>query len=333
MKILFYSTQRFEQPYLLKANFLHNDISFTETALSLDTTDESIGYDVISIFTADDCSADVLKRLQQNGIKFIAIRAAGHDNVDLKKAVELGIRVANVPEYSPYAVAEHALALILSMNRKIILSDRQVHLHNFTISNLIGFDLHNKTIGIIGVGKIGSVLVKILHGFGCHLMGYDIQENEKLKHQYGLEYVTLTRLCSESNIISINTCLTPKTRYLVDSKLIALMQRGVMLINTGRGGCVNTADVITGLESGQISYYGADVYENEKGIFFHDLSDKKMEDPLLKKLLDMPNVLITPHQAFATKEALSNIASTTFYNIDCWEKGKTNKHELRSKVI
>ncbi|MBN8719900.1 MAG: 2-hydroxyacid dehydrogenase [Sediminibacterium magnilacihabitans] len=333
MRTLFYSTKDFEQSYLLKANLLHNDISFTETPLSLKTADEADGYDTVSVFTADDGSADVLKRLHQNGVKFIAIRAAGHDNIDLKKATELGIRVANVPDYSPYAIAEHTVALMLSLNRRIILSDRQVHLHNFTISDLIGFDLHNKTIGVIGVGKIGGVLIKILHGFGCHLLAHDILENEKLKLQYGFEYVSLQRLCSESNIISIHTCLTPQTKYLINKKFIDLMQRGVMLINTCRGGCVNTADVIAGLESGQIGYYGADVYENERGLFFNDLSGKNLEDPLLKKLLDMPNVLITPHQAFATNEALANIAATTFYNIDCWKKGKINKHELRLKAI
>lgn len=333
MKILFYSTKDFEQPYFEAANGKKKDVVFIKEALSLLTADKANGFDTVSIFTGDDASYHVLEALYKNGVRFIAIRAAGYDNVDIEKANELGIAVANVPEYSPYAVAEHAIALVLALNRKIITADRQVHNLNFSTSNLVGFDLHGKTAGIIGVGRIGSVFVKIMHGFGCRLLGYDIQENQKLKEMYGLEYVDLPALCREAHIVSIHTCLTPQTKYMLNKKLIGLMQRGVMLINTSRGACVNRADVIAGLETGHIGYYGEDVYENERGVFFHDYSGKEIKDDMLKKLLAMPNVLITPHQAFATEEALTNIAYTTFYNIDCWKKNQPFKNELKVVAI
>jgi len=328
MKILFYSTKDFEQPYLETFNYGKEEILFIKEALGLQTADKAKGFDTVSIFTGDDASSAVLEVLHKNGVRFIAIRAAGYDNVDIKKATELGIVAANAPEYSPYAIAEHAIALILALNRKIITADKQVHQQNFTTSNLVGFDLNRKTVGIIGVGRIGGVLVKIMHGFGCRLLGYDIQENKELKEKYGLEYVDLPALCREANIISVHTCLTPGTRYMINRKLIGLMQRGVMLINTSRGGCVNTQDIIEGLENGHIGYYGADVYENERGVFFYDHSGEELNDPMLKKILAMPNVLITPHQAFATQEALSNIAITTFDNIECWKNNKRSKSEL-----
>jgi D-lactate dehydrogenase len=280
--------------------------------------EEAKGFDVISIFTGDDASAPIMEKLHKLGIKFIAIRAAGHDNVDIDKAIECGIGVANVPEYSPHAIAEHALALMLALTRKLILANEQVHNQNFTVDNLIGFDLHGKTIGIIGTGKIGSTLIKLLSGFGCRLLAYDIQPDEELMEKYDVEYVSLSELCQESNIISIHTCLTAQTKHLISKDLISQMQKGVMLINTSRGACIKTTDVLDYLENGHIGYFGADVYENEKGVFFYNRADNKPDDDLLKRLLALSNVLITPHQGFATTEALNNIANTTFYNIFCW---------------
>ncbi|MGZ8558931.1 MAG: 2-hydroxyacid dehydrogenase [Chitinophagaceae bacterium] len=328
MKTLFYSTKDFEQPCLDAANAEQEDAVFIKEALSLKTAGRAKGFDAISIFTEDDASSAVLEALHKNGVRFIAIRAAGYDNVDIKKAMDFNIAIANTPDYSPYTIAEHAVTLILALNRKIITSDKQVHQQNFTAGNLIGLDLHVKTVGIIGAGKIGSTLAKIMQGFGCRLLIYDIKENTTLKEKYGLDYVDLPALCREANIISINTNLTPHTKYLINKKLISLMQRGVMLINTSSGECVNTADVIAGLENGHIGYYGADVYENEKGIFFYDHTGKELKDEMLKKLLAMPNVLITPHQAFITEQALNNIARATFYNIDCWKKNHRSENEL-----
>lgn len=331
MKILFYSTEDFEQPFLKAANTKMEEATFIKDALSLQTADKAKGYEVISIFAGDDASSSVLEELFKNGIRFIAIRAVIYANVDINKATELGIVIANVPEYSRYAIAEHAVALILALNRKIAIVDKEHPNQIFTTGNLVGFDLNGKTVGIIGVGKIGSVFAKIMHGFGCRLLGYDIKENKELQEKYGLEYVDLHALCREANIISIHTGLTPQINYLLNKNLIDLMQRGTMLINTSNGGCVNTADVIEGLENGNIGYYGADAYENERGIFFYDHSGKELKDDILKNLLIMPNVLITPIQAIATKEALTNIAAITFYNIDCFKNNQHSKNELKTK--
>jgi D-lactate dehydrogenase len=332
MKILFYGTKDFEKSYLQAANKVAHEVVFTHKILSLQTVDLAKNFEAISIFTSDDASAEILSILHKNGTKYIAVRATGHDNVDTEKANDLGIQVANVPNYSPYSIAEHAVALVLALTRKINICTKQVQEYNFTINNLIGFDLHGKTVGIIGVGKIGGIFAKIMHGFGCTILGYDIEENEKLTELYGIKYVDLKTLCTQSNIISIHTGLTHYTKYLINKDCIAQMQLGTMLINTGRGACVNTKDVLYGLENGHIAFYGADVYENERGIFFNDLSKEIFKDEMLKKLLAMPNVIITPHQAFATQEALTDIATSTFYNVDCWSLHKQSKNELTAQL-
>lgn len=331
MKILFYSYKNFEKDYLTAANKESCIIGITKDALSLTTASKAQDYKIVSVFAGDDVSAPVVEALYKNGVKYIAIRAAGYDNVDIKKCAELKIQVANVPEYSPYAIAEHAVALVLALNRKLIIANQQVHQQNFSIDNLIGIDLHDKTVGIIGAGKIGSVFAKIMHGFGCRLLGYDIKENKILNKNYGLQYADLNALCQKSDIISIHTPLALQTKYIINESVIKSMKKGVILINTSRGACVNTADVIAALEAKHIGFYGADVYEKEKNIFFYDYSNKDLSDEMLVKLLHMPNVIITPHQAFATKEALTNIAETTFYNIDCWNRGKSSINELTNK--
>jgi D-lactate dehydrogenase len=333
MKTLFYSTKDFEKHYLEAANTLVQEVVFVNETLSMETVEMAKGFEIISIFTSDDASESVLEILHKNGTKYISIRATGHDNVDIDKANDLGIRVANVPDYSPYAIAEHAVALVLALARKIGVSRKQMQEHDFSINNLVGFDLHGKTVGIIGVGKIGGIFAKIMHGLGCKILGYDIVENKRLTELYTVKYVDLKTLCAQSNIISIHTGLTPATRYLINKNCIEQMQLGTMLINTGRGACVNTKDVLEGLENGHIGFYGADVYENERGIFFNDLSKTELKDEMLKKLLAMPNVMITPHQAFATQEALSDIANTTFYNIDCWSENQHSKHELTAILV
>ena len=333
MKTLFYSTKPYEQPYLVKANINKSEITFLKKPLNAETAHLATGYDIVSIFTGDDASAEVIKLLDEIDVKYITTRAAGHDNIDIEMANAVGIKVTNVPAYSPYAIAEHVIALIQALNRKTIVAEKQVHQQNFTTDNLIGYDLHGKTIGIIGVGIIGSVLVKIMYGFGCKILCCDPNENELLKEEFGVEYLNKETLCATSDIISIHTSSTPQTKYLINKKLIDLMKPGTMLINTGRGVCVNTVDVIEGIQNGNIGYYGADVYEHERGIFFSDLTGKEMKDDLLKKLLAMPNVLITPHQAFATVQALTNIADTTFENIDCFEKNGSCKNELTKIIV
>lgn len=332
MKTLFYSTRDFEKKYLTNANNTAHDIVYSMEPLTLATVQIANGFDAIVIFTSDDASAEVLKALQLIGIQYIAIRATGHDNIDIQVANLLGIKIANVPNYSPYAIAEHAVALLLALARKINISSKQMQQYNFTIDNLVGFNMHGKTVGIIGVGKIGGIFAKIMHGFGCTILGCDIVENKDLTTLYGLQYVNLKTLCAKCNIISIHTGLTPDTKYLINTSCINLMQQGTILINTGRGACVNTTDVITGLENGKLGYYAADVYEYEKGVFFNDFSNTTIKDEMLLKLLSMPNVIITPHQAFATQEALTDIANSIFYTLDCWSKNETSKNEL-SKII
>ncbi len=324
MKVLIYSLKEFEKSYLFSAQGKHEKISYTKDSLNKDTAYQAEDFDVISIFSADDASAEVLEKLHSYGIKYITTRAAGYDNIDINKASDLGITIANSPEYSPYSIAEHAVAMLLYINRKISIAERQIKKHNFLLDKLIGFDLHDKTVGVIGVGKIGQVFVRIMNGFGCRVLGCDPVQNHNLSRNFGLEYVDLETLCKNSNIISLHTILNESTRNLINKNIINLMKPEAILINTSRGAIVNTLDIIEGLESGQLRFYCADVYEREKGIFFKDLSDTELHDKILLKLIDMPNVLITPHQAFATKEALTNIAITTFKNIECWElKGRS----------
>ena len=333
MKIIIYSTKDFERNYLLKANRINHELTCVEEALNLKTAELAKGHEAAVVFTGDDVSTTVIDKLHEAGVKYIAIRAVGYDSIDIKRANELGIKVANVPEYSPYAIAEHAVALMLALNRKLILANTQVHHHNFTVDNIVGFDLHKKTVGIIGTGRIGGVTASIMHGFGCRLLGYDIKENKELSKQYGLQYVHLKTLCRESDIISLHTPLNAATKYLIAKELIDEMKQGVMIINTARGAVMNTQHVIEALESGKIGYLGTDVYEKEKGIFFYDYSKNKIQDEMLKKLMSFPNVIVTPHQAFATQEALSNIADTTFYNLDCWAQHKHTENELTGKGI
>ncbi|TDQ21942.1 2-hydroxyacid dehydrogenase [Tenacibaculum caenipelagi] len=328
MKVLVYSSKKFEVPYLEKANKGKHELTFIKEALSLKTVMLSMGYDAISIFAADEADAVILEKLNDLNIKHITLRSAGYDNVDLKTASNLNIKVANVPAYSPYAIAEHATALLLALNRKLIESNKRINNFNFTQDNLIGFDLNNKTIGIVGTGKIGSVMCKIMHGFGCKLLGYDIKESKDLVNSYQLQYVPLKTLCKEADVISLHIPLTTETHHLINDSLIYEMKEGVIIINTARGAVINTEHIIAGLEKGKIGALGIDVYEKEKGVFFSNDSQKTLEDNLLVKLIAMPNVLITGHHAFLTKEAITNIAETTIYNLNCWQENKTTENEL-----
>ena len=328
MKLLLYSVKDFERDFLDKANTFNFHVDYTDKALSSSTAAMASGYDAVSIFTHDDACKKVVQALHSRGVKYIAIRAAGYDNVDIDKANALGIRVANVPAYSPYAVAEHAVSMILALNRKLIRADRNVHDHNFTVSDLIGFDLNGKTAGIIGTGNIGKVAARILHGFGCRLLGFDLNEDQELVEKYQMRYTYLKSLCKESDIITIHLCLTNQTRHLINASVLNCMKKDVILVNTARGSIIDTAALIESLQEKRIGAAGLDVYENEKDIFFRDHSDKKINDPLLLKLMDFPNVLVTPHQAFATIEALRNIAETTFYNLHCWDLGRKPENEL-----
>jgi D-lactate dehydrogenase len=328
MKTLVYSAKDFEIPYLEKANRRKHKLSFTNVPLSSKTVIQSVGYKAISIFSADEASFITIEKLKELGVNYIALRSVGYDNVNLRAAKRLSIKAANVPAYSPNAIAEHAVSLLLSLNRNIVESNRRVKLFNFDINNLVGFDLKNKTSGIIGTGKIGSVFAKIMHGFECNLLGHDIIENDDLVKQFNLRYTTLDDLCKKSDIISLHVPLNSDTHQLIDEELISKMKEGVIIINTARGAVINTEHIIEGLKNNKIGALGMDVYENESGIFFNDLSQCIPDDDLLIKLNAMPNVLITGHHAFLTEEALTNIAETTIYNLDCWNEGKKTDNEL-----
>jgi D-lactate dehydrogenase len=328
MKVLIYSTKEFELPYLKQANKNTISTQVTSEPLSLSSCDLARGFDCISVFTADDASAPVIEKLAMAGVRFIAVRAAGYDNIDVEKAKALGIKIANVPGYSPNAVAEHAVLMMLALNRKLAVANEQVRHYNFSLDRLVGFDMNNKTVGIIGTGKIGQVVARILNGFGCNLLAYDINPLVDLEWDFNLRYTPLDDLLMNSDIITIHTPLNNNTRHLIDKRAIDLMKPNSMIVNTARGAVVDSAAIIAGLASGKIGAYGMDVYEKERGVFFYDRSSNPPVDETLEKFLKLPNVLVTPHQAFATREALTNIADTTFNSIQCWKDGIASQFEL-----
>ncbi len=329
MKLLVYSAKKFEVPYLERANKNNHHVVFTHRALDSETAHQAVGFDAISIFSGDDASLTVLEKLRDFGVKYISLRSAGYNNIHIKCAKRFGFKVANAPDYSPYSIAEHAVALLLALNRKIVLANSQVHQYNFLQDDLLGFDLNKKTVGIVGVGKIGAVMVKIMHGFGCTILANDLVQDATLIKDYGIQYVEMEELLKNSDIVSLHVPLTHDTHYFIDEGQFKAMKKSALLINTARGAVVNTTALIKALEKKKIAGYATDVYEKEIGVFFKDHSTSgDIKDDLLKQLLSMPNVLLTPHQAFVTKEALANIADITFYNIDCWAKGKESKNEL-----
>jgi len=326
MNVAIYSTHKFEKEYLEKANDGQHQLKYIDSRLTSETAHLSESCEAVSIFVSDDASAPVLRVLAKIGVKFLALRSAGFNNVDLEVAKELNIKVARVPEYSPYAVAEHAVALMLALNRKLVHSYIRVRAQNFLLDGLTGFDMNGKTVGIIGTGKIGSVVTKILHGFGCRLLAYDIVQNEKLKKLYQLEYVDLNTIYAQSDIITLHVPLTPETKYMVNESSLNKMKKGVMLINTSRGKLIKTIDVIKALKNKHVDYFGLDVYEREEGLFFEDHSGDILQDDLISRLMTFNNVLITGHQAFLTDTALKNIAETTILNLNSFKEGKCEEH-------
>ncbi|PSB52076.1 hydroxyacid dehydrogenase, partial [filamentous cyanobacterium Phorm 6] len=271
--------------------------------------------------------APTLRAIAQNGVRLLALRSAGFNHVDLAVARDLDLTLLRVPAYSPYAVAEHAVAMILSLNRKIHRAYNRVREGNFALDGLLGFDLHGKTVGIVGTGRIGAITAQILHGFGCRLLGYDVYQNPDCV-ALGMEYVALPELFAASDIVSLHCPLIPETYHLINAGAIEQMKPGIMLINTSRGQLIDTKAVIKGLKSGKIGYLGLDVYEQETDLFFEDLSNHVIQDDVFQRLLTFPNVLITGHQAFFTEEALKNIAESTIGNITDFEQGRTSPNQI-----
>ena len=328
MKVAVFSAKPYDKKFLQHANEQHDhQLKFFTPNLNSETVSLATESEAVCVFVNDVLDRHIIKTLHQQGIRLIALRCAGYNNVDLDATKELGIAVVRVPAYSPYAVAEHAIALILTLNRKIHRAYNRVREGNFALDGLLGFDLHGRTVGIIGTGKIGRVTSKILHGFGCRLLGYDLYPNQEFASQYG-KYVALEDLLRESDIISLHCPLTLQTHHLIDDKAIAKMKTGVMLVNTSRGGLIDTSAVIDGLKAKKIGHLALDVYEQESNIFFEDMSAEIIQDDVFERLLTFPNVIITGHQAFFTSDALSNIAKTTLNNITAIAQNKDCPNKL-----
>ena len=328
MKVLFYSTHGYDYSFAENANANLNQVTFTEDQLNISTAQKADGFEAISVFTSDIVSSEVLTILGKVGVRYIALRSVGHDHVDLEKVKTLGIKVANVPAYSPYAIAEHAVTLLLALSRKLLLGQHLMQRGDFRLDQLIGFDLHGKTIGIVGTGKIGAAFARIMHGFGCKILAYDVIENAELQKDIKINYTSFEELCKQSDIISLCCPLNKATKYLFNNTTFSLLKKGCILINTARGGLLNTVDLMKALDAGIVAAAGLDVYENEKTIFFQNLIGKEIGDPVYNKLKSYPNVLISGHQAFLTNEALKGIADTTFGNINQWALNGSSDNDL-----
>lgn len=331
MKVLVYSTRSYDKEFLEAANQNKYELHFTEAQLEESTAVLASGYLAVCCFVDDVLDSKVLRQLSNVGIWLVLLRATGFNNVDLQAAEELGMIIMRVSRYSLYAVAEFAVAMMLDLDRKIHRAYTRVREGNFLLHGLIGFELHGKTVGIIGTGKIGSVLARILlQGFDCSILAYDAAENPECT-RLGVHYVPLKELLNKADIISLHLPLTLETHYLINSDNLSQMKPGAMLINTSHGALVDTHALIKALEKGQVGSVGLDVYEEESHVFFQNLSDEIIPDDMITRLLTFPNVLITGHQAFFTREALLIIAETTIKNISDFAAGRENENVLKSR--
>lgn len=330
LRIAFFDAKSYDIESFNAVNKDYNfDIRYYQERLSISTVPLAKGADVVCIFVNAECDAKVIDELVNNGVKLVALRCAGFNNVDLK-AAEGRIRVTRVPAYSPHAVAEYAVSLMLSLNRKIYRAVNRTREGNFTLHGLLGFDMYGKTAGIIGMGRIAKELIKILHGFGMNVMAYDLYPDHEFAKQYDVKVVGLDELYTHSDIISLHCPLTPNTKFLINKDSIAKMKKGVMIINTGRGKLIHTEDLIEGLRSKQVGSAGLDVYEEEHDYFYEDRSDKMIDDDVLARLLMVPNVVLTSHQAFFTAEALHNIAISTLNSVKEFADGKDLTCEVKN---
>lgn len=324
IKVAFFDTKEYDKKLFDEYNKSYGyDITYLESKLNSETAPLAKGYDVVCIFVNDIVDEKTTKILKECGVKLIALRCAGFNNVDMKN-IDESIKVVRVPAYSPYAVAEHAVALLLAVNRKIYKAYQRTKKYNFTLNGLLGFDIHGKTVGVIGTGKIGKCFINIMKGFGANVIAYDIYKDEKIANELGFEYVELDELYSKSDIISLHCPLTEENTKMINAESMAKMKDGVYIINTSRGKLIDTDSLIEKLEEEKIGGLCLDVYEEEAEFFLNDLSNSYTRDKELSTLLSMPNVIITSHQAFFTKEALHKIASDTCENIkEVFEKGSS----------
>ncbi len=326
MKIAFFSTKSYDREFFNRYVSAHKIIYF-EAQLNAQTVNLAAGCSAVCVFVNDKLNKDVITALYKLGVRLIALRCAGFNNVDLDAANANNIKVVRVPAYSPHAVAEHAVALILTLNRKTHKAYNRVRDGNFSLERLTGFDLFEKNVGVVGTGKIGQAFCNIMLGFGCKVLAFDLLENKELAAK-GVEYLPLIDVFTKSDIISLHCPLNEQTKHIINEQTIAIMKDEVMLINTSRGALIDTPTVIEALKKGKIAYLGLDVYEQEEKLFFNDLSENVIQDDMIMRLLSFPNVLITSHQGFFTEEALTQIAQTTLGNIDDFEAGQQLKNTV-----
>lgn len=334
MKVAVFDARSYDRECLSLANASFGHVlTFFEARLTRQTSALVAGFEAICSFVNDELDRATIEAVVACGARVIALRSAGYNHVDLAAARRFGIPVLRVPEYSPHAVAEHALALVLTLNRKIHRAHARVREGNFSLEGLVGFDLYGKTVGLLGTGRIGSAAARIFRGFGCRVLACDVEPSEALARDVGVAYVSTAELYGSADIISLHVPLTPETHHLIDADALSRTKRGVMIINTGRGALIDTRALIAALKSGQVGAAGLDVYEEEEGVFFRDLSDRVLQDDILARLLTFPNVLMTSHQAFLTREALQNIAVTTLRNIRAFERGDVLENEVRAEEV
>lgn len=333
MRMAVFSTKDYTRNYFTRINarFRH-ELTFLEPRLDPETARLADGYPAVCVFVNDHVDADVLQRLHAGGTRVIALRCAGYNNVDLVAAERLGMQVVRVPAYSPHSVAEHTVALMLALNRRVHRAFNRVREGNFSLDGLVGFELRSRTVGVVGTGRIGAAVVDILSGFGSEILAYDIQPAESVAAR-GARYVPLDELLAASDVVTLHCPLLPATHHLIDADAVHRLKRGVMLINTSRGGLVDTRAVIEGLKSGRIGSLGLDVYEEEDALFFEDLSGQLLQDDVFARLLTFPNVVITGHQAFLTEEALTAIAETTLANVAHLERGEPCANVVRAAPV
>lgn len=334
MRIAFFNTRSYDRTAFLAAGSdLGHHLTFFEAHLNQDTAPLAQDYGCVCAFINDVLDAPVLEILKRGGTELIALRSAGFNNVDLRVAADLGLRVVRVPAYSPESVAEHAVGLVLTLSRKFHRAYNRVRENNFALDGLEGFMIHGKTVGVIGTGRIGAAFARIMLGFGSTVLAYDPVRVDPVLHSAGVQYCELHELLSRSDIVSLHCPLTPESRYLINAGTLTQIKHGAMLINTSRGGLLDTAAVIEALKTGRLGYLGLDVYEQEGDLFFEDLSSTIVQDDLFQRLLTFPNVVITGHQAFFTHEALHEIALTTLQNIDDVAAGRPCANELHWQTV
>ncbi len=331
MNILVYDTHSYDRKFLEAANHGQHSLSFTPAQLDLQTAALAQGFEAICCFVNDQASAPVLEKLAAAGVRLIALRCTGFNNVDLATAERLGITVMRVSNYSPYAVAEHAVALLQTLNRHVHRAYNRTREFNFRLAGLLGRDIHGRTAGVVGTGKIGLAFASIMKGFGCTLLGYDVTPNPACI-ELGMSYIALDDLLARADIISLHVPLMPQTRHLINADTLARMKLGAFLINTSRGGLIDTDALLQALLQNRLAGVGLDVYEEEEGKFFKDLSAEIMPDETLARLMTFPNVIVTGHQAFFTEEAVTTIAETTLRNINDFAAGRGNENVLKPKV-